>query len=218
MAQHDYSISNQSFPAFRADLNNALDAIVTSNSGTAAPSLTHPHMFWADTIAGLLKQRDGANANWVPIGTLGVPGWGLAVPSGMIMSFAGSAAPTGWLKANGASVSRSTYAALFTAIGTTYGAGNGSTTFTLPDLRGEFVRGWDDGRGIDASRAIGTAQSDDFKSHTHNYLRNQGGNSVTGGPSQINDGETFNSTSAAPATGGTETRPRNIALLYCIKF
>jgi microcystin-dependent protein len=218
MAQHDYSISDASGGAFLADLNNALAAIATSNSGPAAPSVTYPYMLWPDTTEGLLKQRDGANSAWVPVGVLGVPGWGLAVPSGMIMSFAGSAAPTGWLKANGASVSRSTYAALFTAIGTTYGAGNGSTTFTLPDLRGEFVRGWDDGRGIDASRAIGTAQSDDFKSHTHNYLRNQGGNSVMGGPSQINDGETSNSTSAAPVTGGTETRPRNIALLYCIKF
>jgi microcystin-dependent protein len=75
--------------------------------------------------------------------------------------------PANYLKCNGALVSRTTYAALFTAIGTLYGAGDGSTTFALPDLRAEFVRGWDDGRGIDTSRAIGTAQAAQMPAHTH---------------------------------------------------
>ena len=66
--------------------------------------------------------------------------------------------PTGWLKCNGALLSRTTYAALFAVIGTTYGAGDGSTTFALPDLRGEFLRGLDDGRGVDGGRALGSAQ------------------------------------------------------------
>lgn len=82
------------------------------------------------------------------------------IPSGAVMYFAGRNAPTGWLKANGAAVSRTTYAALFAAIGTTYGAGDGRSTFNLPDLRAEFLRGWDDGRGIDSGRAFGSAQSD----------------------------------------------------------
>ena len=76
------------------------------------------------------------------------------VPSGTVLYFAGSSAPAGWLKANGAAVSRTAYAALFAAIGTTYGLGDGRSTFNLPDLRGEFIRGWDDGRGVDTPRPM----------------------------------------------------------------
>ena len=68
---------------------------------------------------------------------------------GMIASFAMNSPPTGWLECDGSAVSRTTYADLFGAIGTTYGVGDGSTTFTLPDLRGEFLRGWDHDRGVD---------------------------------------------------------------------
>lgn len=92
----------------------------------------------------------------------------LACPAGNVSFFARSSAPSGWLKANGANVSRSTYANLFSAIGTTFGAGDGSTTFTLPDLRGEFARGWDDGRGIDSGRSFGTAQDDQLQQITGN--------------------------------------------------
>ena len=87
------------------------------------------------------------------------------VPSGTVLYFAGQTAPAGWLKANGAAVSRTAYAALFAAIGTTYGAGDGRSTFNLPDLRGEFLRGWDDGRGVDAGRALGSAQAHALQSH-----------------------------------------------------
>ena len=89
------------------------------------------------------------------------------VPSGTVLYFAGRTAPAGWLKANGAAVSRTAYAALFAAIGTTYGAGDGRTTFNLPDLRGEFIRGWDDGRGVDAGRVFGSAQAHALQSHQH---------------------------------------------------
>ena len=83
----------------------------------------------------------------------------IAAPVGSVYTFAGATVPTGWLKCNGALLSRTTYAALFAVIGTTYGAGDGSTTFALPDLRGEFVRGVDDGRGVDAGRTLGSAQA-----------------------------------------------------------
>ena len=82
---------------------------------------------------------------------------------GEVAFFALNTPPTGWLKANGAAISRSTYSALFDAIGTTYGAGDGSTTFNLPDMRGEFPRGWDDGRGVDSGRSFGTAQLDQMQ-------------------------------------------------------
>ena len=89
------------------------------------------------------------------------------VPSGTVLYFAGQAAPAGWLKANGATLSRTAYAVLFAVIGTTYGAGDGRSTFNLPDLRGEFLRGWDDGRGVDTGRALGSAQADTVRQHYH---------------------------------------------------
>ncbi len=89
------------------------------------------------------------------------------VPSGAVLYFSGRTAPAGWLKANGAAVSRTAYAALFAAIGTTYGAGDGRNTFNLPDIRAEFIRGWDDGRGVDTGRVFGSAQADAVRQHYH---------------------------------------------------
>lgn len=139
----------------------------------------------------------------------------LAVPSGAVLYFAGKTAPSGWLKANGAAVSRSTYAALFAAIGTTYGTGDGRSTFNLPDLRGEFVRGWDDGRGVDNGRSLGSAQADEFKAHTHGGVPQRAGDSDRGGAVSWFSIDGIGQTES---TGGSETRPRNIALLACIKI
>jgi len=88
-------------------------------------------------------------------------------PAGTIIHSARSTAPAGYVKANGAAISRSTFSVLFTAIGTTYGSGNGSTTFNVPDLRGEFLRSLDDGRGVDSGRSLGSAQSSGFGRHNH---------------------------------------------------
>lgn len=127
-----------------------------------------------------------------------------------------SVAPAGYLKCNGAAISRATYSALFTAIGTTFGVGDGSTTFNLPDLRGEFIRGLDDGRGIDSGRALGSAQVDDLKSHSHNIPLY--GNIAAVTTVVASSGSSLSSTGATSASGGTETRPRNIALLAVIKY
>ncbi len=89
------------------------------------------------------------------------------LPAGAVQLFAMAAVPSGWLECNGSAVSRTTYANLFAAIGTLYGAGNGTTTFNLPDLRGEFVRGWDNGRSADPGRAMGTNQAAANNPHTH---------------------------------------------------
>ncbi|WP_312477988.1 phage tail-collar fiber domain-containing protein [Stutzerimonas nitrititolerans] len=156
-------------------------------------------------------------------------------PPGLIGYFAGNARPAGWLKATGAVVSRTTYAALFEAIGTTYGTGDGSTTFRLPDLRGEFIRGADEGRGVDAARILGTWQADEIKSHDHRYpsanvSAGQYQNTVdavaVSGLQPVcgtDTGSTSDNGFArylddATATGGLETRPRNIALQACIKY
>jgi hypothetical protein len=77
VAQHDYSIANQSGAATRQDLNNALAAIVSINSGSTAPATTFAYMLWLDTAAGQVKQRNAANNAWVVIGTLGSVNWGL---------------------------------------------------------------------------------------------------------------------------------------------
>jgi len=141
-----------------------------------------------------------------------------AAPCGSVAFFPFAAAPVGWLKANGAAISRTTYAALFAAYGTTFGAGDGSTTFNLPDLRGEFLRGLDDGRGIDAGRILGSAQSGDIQSHTHfNILAPQPTGTGDSVPQSSGAAQTQR-TSTMAATGGAETRPRNIALLACVKY
>lgn len=119
-------------------------------------------------------------------------------PTGAVYLMATSTVPAGYLKCNGAAVSRTAYRTLFGLIGTSYGAGDGSTTFNLPDLRGEFVRGWDDGRGVDAGRAIGSFQDTETVGHSHN----PGAGAGTSGTTNI--------------TG--LTRPRNRAMMYVIKF
>jgi len=130
------------------------------------------------------------------------------VPSGAVMYFARNTPPTGWLKANGALVSRVTYAALFTAIGTTFGVGDGSTTFGLPDMRGEFVRGWDDGRTVDNGRVFGSAQLGGVESHTHTFSATSAGRSaahthaVSGTTAAETTEHTHSFSDASSVTGG----------------
>jgi microcystin-dependent protein len=139
-----------------------------------------------------------------------------AIPAGCVAHFAMNSAPAGWLAANGAAVSRTTYAALFAVIDTLYGVGDNSTTFNLPDLRGYFVRGAGTNADGVASGTFGAKQADELKSHTHTVR----GGAGSGNSSADNMGlfDTFASNQASSATGGTETRPHNIALLACIKF
>jgi len=145
--------------------------------------------------------------------TSGVPAWVVASgsPSGTVIWYAANSAPTDYLECDGAAVSRTTYAGLFAAISTTFGVGDGSTTFNIPDLRGEFIRGWDNGKGTDSGRAFGSSQTDDFESHEH-YAAGNAGGGVGGGV-----GNSGSAIYLSSATGGDETRPRNIALMACIK-
>ncbi|BEP42270.1 phage tail protein [Variovorax sp. V15] len=161
---------------------------------------------------------------WGAVGLLGSTGLpidaraalGAQLEPGIVGYTAAASPPPGWLKRNGAAVSRTTYAALFAAIGTTYGAGDGSTTFNLPEARGEFDRGWDDGRGVDAGRVRGSFQADEIRSHTHVYLKpNQAGLSASfgGGAGPVDP-----ASGTTNLTGGAETRPRNVAYLPIIKY
>lgn len=145
---------------------------------------------------------------------LNVPARGAKV--GEVKMYPVDAVPVGWLRCNGAAVSRDAYALLFAAIGTAYGAGDGAATFNLPDLRGEFIRGADQGRGVDAGRAVGSWQADELKSHTHSYRSsNAAAGTVMAAVRSSALGDTG---TATEAKGGAETRPRNVALLACIVY
>jgi microcystin-dependent protein len=287
MSQHDFNIANQSFPATRTDLNNALVALASNSSGDAEPATKYANQWWYETDTNTLKLRNEANDAWISIAVLDQSGnavqsittagltlgstaisatgaeinqldaitrgsilygnasgatarlaaggastvltsdgtdisWAAAgggVPAGSIIYHAANTAPTGFIKANGAAVSRSTYSDLFTAIGTTFGVGDGSSTFNVPDLRGEFLRGWDDSRGIDTGRIFGSAQADELKSHNHS-INVRYSATFNGGHVSANSlgGNSQNLGSSIASTGGSETRPRNIALLACIKY
>ena len=174
------------------------------------------------------------------------------VPSGSVFCMAVATVPSGYLECNGNAVSRTTYAALFAIIGTTYGTGNGSSTFNLPDLRGEFVRGFDHGRGVDSNRSINDPQDSQFGRHNHNVSASSTSsvsdpghqhsmsvgffNSLSSGgalafrdagtSNRINNASTGISVSTSTsisqsnrggAENSSETRPRNVAMMYIIK-
>ena len=143
---------------------------------------------------------------------------GSGIKAGTVAHFAASTAPAGWIKANGALVSRTLYAGLFDAIGTTYGAGDGATTFALPDLRGEFLRGLDDGRGVDSGRGIGTAQASQMQSHTHSVGIGPQNSGSTASHQSFATGTSTATSAAGGTTNSSENRPRNVAMLACIKF
>ncbi|MGE5452421.1 MAG: tail fiber protein [Acidobacteriota bacterium] len=141
----------------------------------------------------------------------------LAMPTGAVMAFYMSSAPSGWLECNGQSTAG--YPALAALIGA-----------NVPDLRGEFVRGWDHGKGTDPSRSIGSLQADEIKQTTGsfgNVIADLGG----GGSGALSVGSTGGRYAVTPDGGGgqqyksinlsigsgSETRPRNVALMYCIK-
>ena len=171
------------------------------------------------------KTGSGASGTWGISITGSAAGNG--VPAGAICSFPATSAPPGWIKANGALLSRTAYAELYAyavASGNIvaegswqagmFSTGDLSTTFRIPDGRGEFIRGWDDARGVDAARVLGSAQSDSLKAHTHAYGAAYGYGATETGYLTIQSGASYQTGS----TGAGETRPRNVALLYCMKY
>lgn len=143
-----------------------------------------------------------------------------STPSGSVMAFASPTPPSGWLYLNGQAVSRATYANLFAVIGTIYGAGNGSTTFHLPDARGLGIRGWDDSRGFDIGRVFGSYQADMIKSHSHIISGQDNSANPTGAASnEVANVENYPSTFSrnTSSTGDSETVGKNIAMIYIIK-
>lgn len=166
------------------------------------------------------------------------------VPTGTIISFAGAAIPTGWLLCDGSAVSRTTYSGLFTALASAWGSGDGSTTFNLPDLRGQFMRGVDGSAGNDPDNAtrtasnaggntgnnVGTVESNGIGSHSHvltvlatcaagntpTTSNYIAGGAGTWGPG-TGCGGFVNNTTSISSIGGSETRPKNVYVNYIIK-
>ena len=301
---HDYNIADQVGATFRADLNNVLGDIQSTNRGSSEPTTKVNGKLWVNSNNNTLNMYDGTNfinlgkidtaemghattaspsftgtinsagdivmsgtgSLQIPKGTTaqrptpatgdirfnttltqfeGYNGsaWGEianGVPAGSIFTFASTTVPSGYLECNGAAVSRSTYATLFAAISTTFGVGDGSATFNLPDLRGQFVRGWANnatGTGDDG-RSFASSQADQNKTHGHTAsvtdpghkhvtkghgTQDDGGSNLTGSTSggtsstSMNDANTGISVSVA-SDGGAEVRVKNIALMYVIKF
>ena len=301
---HDYNIADQVGATFRADLNNVLGDIQSTNRGSSEPTTKVNGKLWVNSNNNTLNMYDGTNfinlgkidtaemghattaspsftgtinsagdivmsgtgSLQLPTGTTaqrptpatgdirfnttltqfeGYNGsaWGEianGVPAGSIFTFASTTVPSGYLECNGAAVSRSTYATLFAAISTTFGSGDGSSTFNLPDLRGQFVRGWANNATNtgDDGRSFASSQADQNKTHGHTAsvtdpghkhvtkghgTQDDGGSNVTGSTSggssstSMNDANTGISVSVA-SDGGAEVRVKNIALMYVIKF
>lgn len=154
-------------------------------------------------------------------------------PVGTVNYFARQFPPEGWLLCDGREVLRDVFADLFNMLGTSFGAGDGKSTFNLPDLRGEFIRGLDMGRGVDTGRQLGSVQADDTKKHDHAFISNQPTGSSYIVPQEQNGTAIYNGSLpnvlatagqkcvgaiATTLVGGTETRPQNVALLACIKY
>lgn len=142
---------------------------------------------------------------------------------GKIGYFARATAPHGWIAADGSAISRTTYARLFAEIGVQNGVGNGTTTFNVPDMRGMFLRGLDNGRGYDVGRVFGTLQTDAIKNHVHPFT--VAGFNLDGTQACFrtanNDVPADNPTgTTSNNTGGnlTETRPVNMAFPAFIKY
>jgi microcystin-dependent protein len=167
----------------------------------------------------------------------------VATPPGTVVAFAGTNLPSGWLLCDGSAVNRTTYAGLFGAIGIAHGGGDGVATFNLPDYRGRFLRGVDGAAGRDpdsANRAapqtgvaivtggpgntgnsVGSVQGDALASHTHNAVHTHGAYAAAGNQftaiSDI-DGDTLTTYIPTQPFGGSETRPRNVAVTFIIKY
>ncbi|MCX2699287.1 phage tail protein [Ochrobactrum chromiisoli] len=165
-------------------------------------------------------------------------------PVGSYEIMAAPVVPAGYLYCDGRAVSRTTYASLFNVIGTRFGAGDGSTTFLLPDWRGAFMRGWDDGRGLDSGRVFGVQQNSQNKAHTHTFsgtttsngshthpITNMGlwtSDGSTDVRSWGQNGQTYNTGAAGDHThtfsgttssdGGTDARPINNTVYVVVKF
>lgn len=261
----------------KASFSHDYDKLVHSSSTSSAAGTFHaaPIFIGEQTVppystttcdankAGMLSS-DGASLKYCNGGewqTFTASGGGGALV-GEVKIWTTGTAPSGYFECNGNAISRTTYAALFAILGTTYGTGDGSTTFNLPDYRGEFLRAWDNGIGNDADAASRTDRGDGTTgdvigakqsaanlthlhsvdppsvtitytgTHRHTYRRYTYDNRLASGSHYVvnsyttvntgysgNHTHTYNvATFTSGSTGGTEFRPRNVNVMYIIKY
>ena len=168
------------------DITDGLPLRFQDSSGAPFVSLKAPSSLGSN-VSLTLPATDGNAGEFLQTDGSGVLSFSVVtgVPSGAVFCMAVATVPSGYLECNGQTVNRTTYAALFAVIGTQYGAGNGSTTFEVPDLRGEFIRGFDNGKGTDSGRSIGTSQAAAFGQHLHSIDLTTSNKSLTGNVSGI---------------------------------
>ena len=164
--------------------------------------------------------------------------------AGTVAPFAMDTPPTGWIECDGTALDRIQYAGLFSRIGTTYGPGDGLSTFNIPDLRAQYIRGWDNGRGIDTGRIFGSFQADDMQNHSHtignhSHSLSASGSAADNGAHQHAVGvllttidgshshsvgvsgstsSTGGGATSSPSLSGTGVQVGDLALMYCIKY
>jgi|TARA_Y100000289_G_scaffold42403_1_gene42093 microcystin-dependent protein len=161
---NNFGLATKASPDFTGTVDSAGDIVMGGTGALKLPSGTTIQRPTAAT--GQIR----FNSSTTSFEGYNGSAWGeLAngVPVGSVFNLATTTVPTGFLECNGAAISRSTYASLFATISTTWGSGDGSSTFNLPDLRGQFVRGWDNSAGVDSGRSFASSQSDQNKSHNH---------------------------------------------------
>lgn len=220
----------------RIDTSSAIDigggklGFTDGNSGTGTPATDLDASFFnniQEELAHIVEQSgetlDGSDTTQVYTALNALFGSGGTVSddvgSGLIW-FTDSE-PANHLECDGSALSRTVYAELFAVIGTVFGSGDGSTTFNLPDLRGYFLRGWDNGRGVDSGRVFGSSQDDAYESHSHSAsYSKQWGNSTTGNSSVFIMGASADGSGSfsISSSGSSETRPKNVSIMFCIKY
>lgn len=175
----------------------------TDQAHTAGATVTmyFTETHWDDLINGVLVEhkQDGTHGA-ITATSVSVGGVSVVSPAGSVMQYAGSSAPSGWLLADGTAVSRTTYAALYAVIGTTYGVGDNSTTFNLPNLKGKVPVGRDssdtsfDVLGETGGAKTHTLTTAEMPAHTHELYANVGNAASVGNLDDITGSNNINAT------------------------
>lgn len=219
--QHDLTVDNSNGLTVLADLNSALQALASNNSGATEPTTTFPLMWWSDTANDLLKQRNAANSAWISVLTLSsgkainsaAADFALnGIPPGTQIDFCGTTAPTGFLVIPVAptNISRTTYAALFAAIGTVWGAGDGSTTFGMPYCPANYA-------SVQSSGNVGTSTVGENLTHSHDATQRSSTAGAGAGYTTIGSGAVGPGSIALGNSGGSANLAAGIRLLKCVK-
>ena len=205
--------TNEPITLFATDSTSKKTVAITANGAEALTDET-------GTFSSVYKISPGqkivlinTGSGWLVLMVIQGSGYG-KTPAGAILTLAVNNAPDGYLRCNGASVSRTLYADLFAVVSTTFGGGDGFSTFNLPDYRGTFLRDIDDLKGYDSGRSIGSYQADEFASHSHG-LTVASSDSGTG---SLDDGSGNAGTRFTSFAGGSETRPKNTSVATFIKY